>query len=77
MADEAAAAESGAGELERAVCLGEHVAHLIRAGEGRAVCGAAPVVRLSRMDPDWQTAWLVQAVAYELCGSCAPALASP
>jgi hypothetical protein len=56
-------------EVERAVCLTGRVAHLIRPGENRALCGTSPVLRLSRME-GWQAAWREQAALYELCQGC-------
>lgn len=57
-------------DLEPAVCLTEHIAHLIRRTERKAVCGASPVLRLSSME-DWQTAWREQANTWDICPGCA------
>lgn len=59
-----------AAELERAVCMGDHIAHLIRPGEARALCGTGPLIPLSAMG-DWQETWRRQACGYELCQGCA------
>jgi hypothetical protein len=56
-------------EVERAVCLTGGIAHLIRPGEQRAVCGMSPVLRLSKME-DWQAVWREQALAWDLCDGC-------
>lgn len=51
--------------------MGEHQSHLIRDGEKRAVCGTAPVIRLSSMEgKDWQNAWREQALSWRLCAGC-------
>lgn len=57
-------------DLEPAVCLTEHVAHLIRRAESKAVCGVWPVLRLSSME-DWQAAWREQANTWDICLGCA------
>jgi hypothetical protein len=56
-------------ELERAVCLTGEVVHLVRPGEGRAVCGTGPLLPLAAME-EWNETWRRQVDAYPLCVGC-------